>query len=123
MKDDLASFLENYRGAASLPTFIKDAAQKIIEDCTPAQREFVLDQHRSLVLTAPRRVGKTSAFLRKFCRSALLTRGGHYVYAALSRPHAEALLWQPLKEFAASYKIAGRFYESDLVFQEQAWSS
>lgn len=117
MDADLAAFLAQYRDAASLPDRVRDTLARIKADCTRAQREFVDDPHRNLALLAPRRVGKTSGFLRRFTVGGLQHRNAHYLYTALSRPHAEELLWTPLKEFAEIYKIPGRFYEADLKFE------
>jgi hypothetical protein len=117
MDADLAAFLNAYRDATSLPERVRDITARIKADSTPAQREFLSDRHRNRALLAPRRVGKTSAFLREFNLGGLEHRGGHYLYIALSRPHAEELLWTPLKEFTELYKIPGRFYEADLKFE------
>lgn len=117
MDADLSAFLAQYREAASLPDRVREQVARIKADCTPGQLEFLLDPHRNLALRAPRRVGKTSGFLRKFCVGGLEHKNGHYLYIALSRPHAEDLLWTPLKEFAELYKVQGRFYEADLKFE------
>ena len=109
------SFLGPYRSAGEKPKRIAEQIRRIVQDSTPAQVAFILDQHRSLALKAPRRVGKTSAFLRKFCKGGLQTRNGRYLYTALSRPHAEELLWIPLKDFAAQYELRADFAESDLT--------
>lgn len=84
----------------------------------PVQRAFVMaDAHRKQALLTSRRAGKTSAVLRKETRGALLHTRARYLYIALSRPTAEEILWDPLKEFADEFEIPATFYESSLTME------
>lgn len=114
--DELDEFLGEYRDAADLPDRVRTTSERIFAESTPRQRELILDKHRKIALRSPRRVGKTGGILRKFLFQATKMYHGSFRYAALSRPHAEELLWQPLKDLVEKYKIRGRFYEADLTF-------
>ncbi len=111
----LDAVLAPYRDAGGKPKRIAELQRRILESCTPKQVPFVLDPHRKLALLTPRRSGKTSAVLRRFAAGALAKKNGRYLYAALSRPTAEDILWDPLKEFMAAYEIPVSFSESDLT--------
>lgn len=114
--DELDEFLGEYRDAAELPERVRTTAERIFEGATPKQRELILDRHRKIALTSPRRCGKTGGIIRKLLYQATKMYHGSFRYAALSKPHAEELLWQPLKDLVEKYKIRGKFYEADLTF-------
>lgn len=115
--DELDEFLVEYRDAAQLPDRIKATSERILAEATVAQRELILDHHRKIALRACRRAGKTGGILRKFIYQATKQYNCSFRYAALSRPHAEELLWQPLKDLVERYKISGKFYEAGLLFE------
>jgi hypothetical protein len=107
-----------YRDRGERPARITELVRRIDASCMPCQVPFVIeDQHRKQALLTSRRAGKTSGMQRKFGRGALLNQRARYLYLALSRPTAEEILWDPLKQFADEFEIPATFYESSLTME------
>lgn len=112
------SVLGPYRARAERPARVTELVHRIEASCMPVQRPFVMeDAHRKQALLTSRRAGKTSAVERKIARGALLHNRARYLYIALSRPTAEEILWDPLKQFADELEIPAIFYESSLTME------
>jgi len=112
------SILAPYQERVNRPAKITELVRRIEASCMPVQRPFVMeDAHRKQALLTSRRAGKTSAVQRKIARGALLHRRARYLYIALSRPTAEEILWDPLKQFADELEIPATFYESSLTME------
>jgi hypothetical protein len=112
------SVLGPYRNRAERPARITELVRRIEASCMPVQRPFVMeDAHRKQACLTSRRAGKTSGVIRKIGRGAELMSRARYLYIALSRPTAEEILWDPLKQFADEFEIPSKFYESSLTME------
>jgi hypothetical protein len=88
---------------------------RLIEDCHPEQRDFVLDPARYLAAIVGRGGGKTSGGRARFVRRMLTTPKANCIYIAKTRDHAERLMWLPLKEV---FKALGFRTGIDVVYNE-----
>lgn len=89
--------------------------RRLIEDCHPEQRDFVLDDARYLAALVGRGGGKTSGGRARFVRRMLTTPKANCIYIAKTRDHAERLMWLPLKEV---FKSLGFVTGVDVVYNE-----
>lgn len=89
--------------------------QRLIDDCHPEQRDFVLDDARYLAAIVGRGGGKTSGGRARFVRRMLTTPEAKCIYIAKTRDHAERLMWLPLKEV---FKALGFVTGVDVIYNE-----
>lgn len=73
-------------------------ADRLVADCHPEQRDFVLDPAKYIAELTGRGAGKTIGGMARFVRRLLTTPKANCFYLAKFREHAERLMWQPLKE-------------------------
>lgn len=71
--------------------------EHIRASCHPAQRAFAEDDHRRVSALVGRGGGKTTGYKARVLRKLMTIRRAKLVYIALSKPHAEELLWEPLQ--------------------------
>lgn len=90
-------------------------AQRIVDDCHPEQRDFVLDPSRYIAALVGRGGGKTAGGRARFLRRLLTTPGANCFYIAKTRDHAERLMWRPLKEI---FKKIGFIEDVDVIYNE-----
>lgn len=93
--------LSSNRRADSRLSAVEEWGREIVEallaSCHPQQRQFVEDPHRRVSALVGRGGGKTTAFKAKALCKLVTARRARIAYLAMSRPHAEELLWEPLK--------------------------
>lgn len=88
---------------------------RIIGECHPEQRDFALDPGRRIVGLVGRGGGKTTGGMARFIRRLLTMPAARCVYIAVTRDHAERLMWEPLKQaFSELGFVAG----VDVVYNE-----
>jgi hypothetical protein len=88
---------------------------EILPQCHPWQRDVVLDPSRRIAMLCGRGAGKTTAMLFRALRRLVRVRSGKVIYCASSRPHAEELMWEPLKQ---TCERLGLRTGTDVVFHE-----
>lgn len=72
--------------------------ESIIASCHPWQRDALLDLSRWITLLVGRGGGKTTTMMLRAICTAVSVAKAKIVYCAASRPMAEELVWEPLKE-------------------------
>ena len=83
--------------------------QRLVEDCHPFQRDAVLDAALRVAILAGRGGGKTVVLrVRALCKMVAIPRA-RIIYAATSRPEAERLNWEPLKELIDQLGLRDEF--------------
>jgi hypothetical protein len=90
------------------------ALERISEALHPKQRDYVFDPGRRVSMLSARGSGKTTAIAARQWRCGLTTRKARMLYLAISRPQAEDLLWNPLKEVNEKLGLGAVFHESKL---------
>jgi hypothetical protein len=75
---------------------IAELLERISSSCHPKQRAFAEDNHRRVSALVGRGGGKTTGYKARVLRKLLTIKRAKLVYIALSKPHAEELLWEPL---------------------------
>jgi hypothetical protein len=91
------------------------AIDRLVAECHPAQRDFVLDPARHIAALCGRGAGKTIGGMVRFLRRMLTTPGARCFYLAKFRKHAEDLIWLPLKE---TFNRLGFVAGVDVVYNE-----
>lgn len=104
-----AEILNRFFGAHGLG----DPIAELVDATHEKQRAFVLDDSERIVAIPGRRGGKTVGIKIRLVR-ALRQRGGISAYIALTRPTAERLMWQPLKDLNREYSLGLEFREQKL---------
>lgn len=89
--------------------------QRVIDDCHPEQRDFVLDPARRIVALVGRGGGKTTGGRARFVRRMLTQPGARCLYVAKIRQHAKDLMWEPIK---ARFKALGFVVGKDISYNE-----
>ena len=90
---------------------------RVLADCHPFQREFVLDPGRYITALVGRGGGKTTGGRARFVRRMLRQANARCVYLAKTRDHAKRLMWLPLKSLLDGLGfVAGR----DVIYNETA---
>jgi len=88
---------------------------RLVDECHPEQRDFVLDLARYIVGLVGRGGGKTTAGNVRFVRCMLTTAGARCLFVARTRDHARQLIWLETKEmFTRLGFVAGK----DVVYNE-----
>lgn len=87
---------------------------RVLADCHPFQRAAVLDPAKRYSLLTGRGGGKTTTFRARGVRKLTRKAKAKVLYLALTRPHAEDLMWIPLKETLDKLSIAADFNETKL---------
>lgn len=80
---------------------IAELLRWISDSCHPKQRHFAEDPHRRVSALVGRGGGKTTGYKARVLRKLMTIRRAKLVYIALSKPHAEELLWEPLMHTCA----------------------
>lgn len=75
-----------------------DIEKRLVADCHPAQRAAALDLALRISLLVGRGGGKTTIMRVRALRKITRISRARVIYAATSRPEAERLNWEPLKE-------------------------
>lgn len=76
----------------------EDISRRILADCHPWQRTAALDPARRMTFLTGRGGGKTTTMrARGICKLAKKAKA-KVLYFAKTRPHAEDLMWNPLKD-------------------------
>lgn len=91
--------------------------ERVVNDCHPEQRDFVLDPARYIGGLVARGGGKTTGGRARFVRRMLSQSDARCVYLAKTRDHAKRLMWLPLK---ALFKGLGVTAGRDIVYNETA---
>lgn len=91
-----------------------EAMERIAEALHPRQHDFVFDPGRRVSMRCSRGSGKTTAVGARQWMRCLTTPKARCLYIATSRPHAEELLWEPLKEVNERLGLEATFHESKL---------
>lgn len=101
--------------------WVRAAVKLLLDACHPKQRQFAEDRHRRCSALVGRGGGKTTGWKAKAMVDMLRIRRAKLVYIALSRPHAEELLWEPLKFTVDELNraIGGFEVGKDVFFAEQ----
>lgn len=107
---------ETERRSAALDTSGWSAlVDRLINDCHPEQRAFVLDDGRYISACIGRGGGKTTGGNVRFLRRMLTQSDARCVFIAKTRLHAKDLLWSETKQlFARLGFVAGR----DITYNE-----
>lgn len=88
---------------------------RAVDECHPAQRDFVLDPNDMIGALVGRGGGKTIGGGVRFVRRMLTTPEANCFYLAKFRDHAKRLLWEPLKKIFRNLGfVAGR----DVIYNE-----
>lgn len=91
--------------------------ERMVSECHPEQRDFVLDLARYIVALVGRGGGKTTGGDVRFVRRMLTGRGARCLFIARTRDHAKQLIWSETKEmFAKLGFTAGK----DIVYNESS---
>jgi hypothetical protein len=108
-------------GLSADEEWTRAAVKLLLDACHPKQRQFAEDRHRRVSALVGRGGGKTTGWKAKALRDMLEIRRAKLVYIALSRPHAEELLWEPLKFTVDELHraIGGFEVGQDVFFHEQ----
>lgn len=89
--------------------------ERITDECHPEQRDFACDTGRRIVGLVGRGGGKTTGGMTRFIRRLLTMPGARCVYIAVTRDHAERLMWEPLKQ---AFNELGFVAGVDVVYNE-----
>lgn len=76
----------------------EDISRRILADCHPWQRAAVLDPARRITILTGRGGGKTTTLRARGIRKLVSKPKAKVLYFAKTRPHAEDLMWSPLKD-------------------------
>lgn len=83
--------------------------QRLLDDCHPAQLDAVLDEALRISILVGRGGGKTTVLrVRALIKMVFIPRA-RIIYAATSRPEAERLNWEPLKELVDQLGLRDEF--------------
>jgi hypothetical protein len=86
-----------------------DIKDSLLADCHPWQRDAALDPHRRVSMLVGRGGGKTTVLrVRALIKITSISRA-RVIYAATSRPEAERLNWEPLKELVDQLGLRDEF--------------
>ena len=88
---------------------------KLVADCHPKQRAFVLDPSRRISALVARGGGKTTGGRARFVRRMLRVAKAQCLYVATTRQQAEELMWAPLKDLFEQMGIGARFNETKMI--------
>lgn len=98
------------RAAMSLDElWAADIEQRLLADCTPQQRDAVLDEATRISELVGRGGGKTTTLRVRALRKMTRITSARIIYAATSRPEAERLNWEPLKELVDKLGLRDEF--------------
>lgn len=89
-------------------------ADQILDSCHPKQRDFVLDTSLRIAVLCGGRAGKTTGGRARMSRRCFLQPGADCLFIAVTRPHAEELMWEPMKELMAEMAVKAHWSETDL---------
>jgi hypothetical protein len=92
-----------------------EISARLLRDCHPRQRDFVLDDSLLVSGRVGRGGGKTTGQRARFLRRMTRTHKARCAYATLSRPLAKKLMWAPLKAVIAALGIEATFNETELL--------
>jgi hypothetical protein len=92
--------------------------ERITDECHPEQRDFAIDQGRRIVGLVGRGGGKTTGGMTRFIRRLLSMPNARCVYIAVTRDHAERLMWQPLKQAFNELGFRTDGPSPDIVYNE-----
>lgn len=94
--------------------WVASKTDKLLASLHPKQLQFVQDPHRRVSALVGRRGGKTTGMLARFVLRMLHTPRAACVYVALTRPNAEELMWNPLKDLLGKLGVEAVFNETKL---------
>lgn len=114
MSIDHLLLLDRARLAASSTDDWIEKERLLLESLHPHQRSFVIDPGRRIAALVARRAGKTTGGRARFVRRMLRQKKAQCVYIALTRPHAEELMWAPLKDLAEQLGLEATFNETKM---------
>ena len=87
----------------------------LLDGCHPKQLAFVLDDSKRIAALTGGRCGKTTGGRVRLLRRAMLTKRARCLFIAETRPHAEELVWLPIKDLCDRLEIDAKFDETRLV--------
>jgi len=82
---------------------------RLLDDCHPYQRDAVLDDALRIGILAGRGGGKTVVLRVRALLKMIAKPRARIIYAATSRPEAERLNWEPLKELVDQLGVRDEF--------------
>lgn len=92
-----------------------DLVARLVRDCHPEQRDFVLCDARYIAACIGRGGGKTTGGNVRFLRRMMTTPGAVCIFVAKTRTHAKDILWLDTKELFRKLGFrAGR----DIIYNE-----
>ena len=104
---------------AAAPSDIASMASletRILDDCFPAQRAFVLEPARLYAAICSRRASKTFSGGVRMILECLRVPGSNCLYAAGTRLEAKGIFWEPILKFLdKKYSLGIEFGEAELV--------
>lgn len=89
--------------------------ERMVAECHPEQRDFVVDPARYIVALVGRGGGKTTGGDVRFVRRMLSTPGARCLFVARTRDHAKRLIWEDTKKM---FKRLGFLEGADIVYNE-----
>ena len=95
--------------------YIAEKSDRVIADCHPRQRDYVVDDSLWITALVGRGGGKTTGQKARFILRMLRTQRARCVYIATTRVQAEILLWTPLKD---TLEKLGFVIGRDVTFNE-----
>lgn len=95
--------------------WVEDRCKRVIANCHPRQRAFVLDPHRRVSALVGRRGGKTTGQRARFVLKMLRIPRAKCLYIATTRVAAAELMWGPLKDLLGRLGIEATFNETKLL--------
>jgi hypothetical protein len=90
-------------------------AERVVDECHPEQRDFVLDIARYIVALVGRGGGKTTGGRARFLRRMLTVAKSQCLFVARTKDHAKGLIW---KETQASFTALGLRAGVDVVYNQ-----
>lgn len=90
-------------------------AARILEACFPKQRGFVQDKSKRIAALVGGRGGKTTGGRARLLLGAMRRPRAKMLYIATTKPHAEELMWAPLKELVEQLGMDAHWNETKLL--------
>lgn len=95
--------------------WVEERCRRVVANCHPRQRAFVLDPHRRVSALVGRRGGKTTGQRARFVLKMLRVPRARCLYIATTRVAAADLMWGPLKDLLGRLGIEATFNETRLL--------
>jgi hypothetical protein len=103
------------RIAAKDTTYWAQLVDRMVAECHPEQRDFVLDDGFLIAALVGRGGGKTTGGDVRFLRRMLTTQGARCLFIARTRQHAKSLIWADTKKM---FTRLGFVEDVDIIFNE-----